>query len=346
MQNLLKLLIKTQSNSKSQKLSNSTSGFTMIELLVGTIIAFLIIVPMLTFVVDILNRDVREEAKTNGEQDIQAALDYIQQDLSQALYIYDQDGITTLLGNTPPPIPSDATSTPILVFWKRDVVEKAIPATTATTYANCNNDSADPCNDTYVMSLVAYYLVQDNNATWCEPGGTNCPARITRFEVKDGVRDPNNFSVYICDTGGNCDSDTPSGRRQRDPGFNTNYDLSNPTLLTGVDGEDLPRRDTLVNYIDQSTANVPTVTEADCDNAVGSTGNTISTTNLINEATISGAASPTNSFYACVNAEQNLARVYLRGNSLRRIQTDATYSQDRATYFPSGTVQVEGQSGL
>jgi hypothetical protein len=36
--------------------------------------AFLIITPMLAFVVDMLNTDRREQVKSNTEQDIQAAL--------------------------------------------------------------------------------------------------------------------------------------------------------------------------------------------------------------------------------------------------------------------------------
>ena len=338
MKDLLRLLIKIRSNPNLPKLTKTTSGFTMIELLVGTIIAVLITIPLLSFVVDILNRDVWEQAKANSEQDIQGSLDYIKQDLTQALYIYNQAGITQLLNNTPPPIPTD--DTPILVFWKRDVVEKATPATTATTYADCNTDQSNGCNDTFIMSLVAYYLVQENdpNSIWCQPSGTPCPTRITRFEVKDGVRDPDNFAQYVCDTGGNCDSDNPSGRRQRDDGFNSNYDLSDPTSLIAGAGN-LPTPITLVNYLDQSTVNVPAV--VNCQTALGS-----ATATLINETTISGAANPTNSFYACVDTNSNLARVYIRGNSLRRIQTDADYSSDKATYFPSGTVQVKGQSGL
>ena len=55
--------------------------------------AFLIITPMLAFVVDMLNTDRREQVKSNTEQDIQAAVDFIAQDLSQAIYIYDNNGI-------------------------------------------------------------------------------------------------------------------------------------------------------------------------------------------------------------------------------------------------------------
>ena len=88
MKTLLHLLLKIRLENKSPKLAQNISGFTMIELLVGTIIAFLLITPLLSFVVNILNTDVKEAIKTTTEQELQAAVDYIEQDLSQAIYIY------------------------------------------------------------------------------------------------------------------------------------------------------------------------------------------------------------------------------------------------------------------
>ena len=56
----------------------------MLELLVATVIVFLITVPLLTLAVDLIDRDVKEQAKAKSEQELQVAIDYITQDLSQA----------------------------------------------------------------------------------------------------------------------------------------------------------------------------------------------------------------------------------------------------------------------
>ena len=80
---------------------------------------------MLGFVVDMLNTDRREQVKSNTEQDLQAAVDFISQDLSQAIYIYDQAGITAINNKLPTPAP--ANGTPILVFWKRQQMKNSLP---------------------------------------------------------------------------------------------------------------------------------------------------------------------------------------------------------------------------
>jgi Tfp pilus assembly protein PilW len=86
MKNILLFLLKNCSKSSSSQTQVTTKGFTMIELLIGAIMAFLIITPLMGFVVDLLNDDNRETAKTAGEQEIQAALDFIAEDVGQALH--------------------------------------------------------------------------------------------------------------------------------------------------------------------------------------------------------------------------------------------------------------------
>ena len=97
---LLQLLLKTRSRSKPSEPTHSTDGFTMIELLVGAIVAFLIIGPLLGFVVNILNDDSREQVKTTTDYELQAAVDFISEDLSQAYYIYNPDQIEEIEGQT------------------------------------------------------------------------------------------------------------------------------------------------------------------------------------------------------------------------------------------------------
>lgn len=217
----------------------------MIELLVGTIIAFLITIPLLSFVVDILNRDVKEQAKTNTEQDIQAAIDYIAQDISQAVYIYTPAQVEVISTAATPAIPIDADSTPRLVFWKRKYIENAIPLN--------NNDSIDcdanptQCNDTFVFSLVAYYQIDEFNSTWCEQDP--CPSsRIARVEISNNPK-------YL---GGNY-----VGGEAPDNGFSEDNlgNVQNPeNLIKG--GGDFPARNVLVNHIEIFDVEEPSTTSA------------------------------------------------------------------------------------
>ena len=188
--NQLDFFIKNHLKQKSSHLTNKNSGFTLIELLVAMILAVLVITPLLGFMINILDTDRKEQAKVNSEQEIQIALDYIAQDLQQAIYIYDAKGIKAIKNKLPYRTNTDRA--PVLVFWKRQFEEEAITGSFTGT------------NDSFVYSLVAYYLIQSNtsnngNKTWSKQ------FRIARFELKDGVRnleDPfkNNGDInYITD---------------------------------------------------------------------------------------------------------------------------------------------------
>ncbi|MFM6454397.1 MAG: type II secretion system protein J, partial [Planktothrix sp.] len=137
MKNFNKFLLKVRSSQKSPKL-NSSLGMTMIELLVGTIIAFIIITPLMGMVIGLLNDDSREQAKATTDEEINSALQYISDDISQAIHIYDNTGITALASAANSILPAPANSTPILVFVKRTLVENAIPPGNTTTVGTCN----------------------------------------------------------------------------------------------------------------------------------------------------------------------------------------------------------------
>lgn len=319
MKNLFRLLYKTQLKRNAAQPDKINSGMTMLELLVGTIMAFLILTPMLSFVVDMLNTDRREQVKANTEQDVQAAASFIAQDLSQAVRIYNRSEITTLLGNSPPPISVSGGSTPILVFWKRQIIKDAVPVKGCT--PDANNDCLD---DTNVMSLVTYYVRQDD--TWC-PDGTDaskCPVRIERLEIKDGVKDPEDDTIYLKD---------------RDAGFTTQLDIKNPGNLKGGPGTmNLPQ--VLVNNLDHS----PLASAFDeCQQALGKPKDADG--NDINESVLKVAGDDAG-FYACVDPSRTLAQVFIRGNALRRIQKEAIYDPNKTAFFPQASFQVQGLSSL
>ena len=355
MKSLLRLLLKSQYQQNRYHSSQTEKGMTLIELLIGTVMAFLILTPMLAFVVDMLNTDRREQVKSNTEQDIQAAVDFIAQDLSQSIYIYDNNPDTTSsIRNTPTGIsaikaqlPAPDDGTPILVFWKRQQIPNAVPinsTVSAKKPSDCKT-KLEECNDTYVLALVAYYEIKetDPKSIWCQPSGGPCPTRIARYEIRDGVKNPSssdpNNPYYAAE----------SEEYAPDPAFNKSFDISKPTELvtneTGLKDQKsgATKPQVLLNYIDHSPGPKP-VDPAECQKALGNPSTTIITTlTPVPEPTLRIPASGTvNSFYACVDTARNLARVTIRGNSLRRLQTDANYDANRSAFFPTASVQVQG----
>jgi len=341
MKTLLRLLLKSQHQQNRSRQTKTEKGMTLVELLVGAIMAFLIITPMLAFVVDMLNTDRREQVKSNTEQDLQAAVDFIAQDLSQAIYIYDQAGITATTTKLPPP-PINTTGTPILVFWKRQQIKNAVPinsTVSAKTPSACPPNGSE-CNDTYVLSLVAYYQIRDTpNSTWCQPSGGTCPTRIARYEIRDGVKNPNSSDPA------NLYYDAPGANKYApDIAFEPTFDISKP-LVNVTKGADFKDPEVLVNYIDHSPG--PPVPAKECQTALGTPMDTTGVTPTeIPETTLRIPPAPpdiVNSFYACVDTSKNVARVTIRGNSLRRLQpNDAEFKTTSSAYFPTATVQVQG----
>ncbi|MDZ8051995.1 MAG: hormogonium polysaccharide secretion pseudopilin HpsC [Aulosira sp. ZfuVER01] len=317
-------------------------GFTLIELLVAMIIAVLVITPLLGFMVNILNTDRQEQAKASSEQEIQTALDYISRDLQQAVYIYDANGISTLVSSTPSSsttsqLPVVTGGVPVLVFWKREFIGQVLTA------ADTNKD------DTFVYSLVAYYLIKDTNSTWSNA------ARIARWQIRDGVPvgsggvDCAGYSgKYVsssyCPSSG-FSSFNLEGVGTLEQKMNTWTKLgSYTTTTTNPDGTKTTQTTTvtpgspivLMDYIDQTTTGAPSATCSSGSKVPQDVANlsTVATLNIT-------------SFYACVDRVNTTAQVFLRGNALARLRnTNLSYADSRKNYFPTASVRVQGRGFL
>ncbi|MEG5016327.1 MULTISPECIES: hormogonium polysaccharide secretion pseudopilin HpsC [unclassified Microcoleus] len=357
MKTLLRWLLKSQHQKNRSGPDQTDKGMTLVELLVGAIMAFLIITPMLGFVVDMLNTDRREQVKSNTEQDLQAAVDFIAQDLSQAIHIYDNSaaGIPALqAGNF---IPNQPDRTPILVFWKRQLLKDSVPVNADTPLPiNCDPEAqpgkVGDCNDTYVLSLVAYYQIKDNNPIWCQPSGGSCPTRIARYQINDGLKDTNS-GVYFTPSQVKKSQEKSSAYNGTPTGNIPAFDISQPDKNVTTGGANFPEPpEVLVNYIDHSSNTETELPATECTTALGDPTIKIgTTTSPIPEKSLkitdSLSPNPTNSFYACVDTAKNIARVTIRGNSLRRLQAnDAEFKTTKSAFFPRSSVQVKGLSGL
>ncbi|MBE9037706.1 hormogonium polysaccharide secretion pseudopilin HpsC, partial [aff. Roholtiella sp. LEGE 12411] len=236
MMKTLKFLLRSQLT--RSRVVQQVGGFTLIELLVAMIMAFLVITPLMGFMINIMNTDRQEQAKANSEQEIQAALDYIARDLQQAIYIYDATGIDTLsqTTNNGPQIPNGTDRVPVLVFWKRELVSQAITV---------DADPEDNKDDTFVYSLVAYYLIKDSNDTWSKA------ARIARWQIRDGVADPSSTQTCGKYLAGKCPD--PGFAPFKLDGIGTLAEKMNAwTKAAVVSPAVLPAPIVLVDFIDQT----------------------------------------------------------------------------------------------
>ena len=349
MMSLLRLAVK--SRRKQGKPNQNVSGFTLIELLVAMILAALVIGPLLGFMLNILDTDRREQAKTTSQQEIQSGLDYIARDLEQAVFIYDGYG----LGKIRNQLLAVDNGNPVLVFWKREQIPNAIKIDQTGLCTDTDPDST--CNDSFVYSLVAYYLINNtnnSNSTWSNT------ARIARFKIRDGIKNPiqpttgsgsNTKPKYL--------ENTNKIQGQEDQGFKI-FNLSVPNGST-PDATVTPIEDrmnrwekdakaynkspeVLVDYIDQSTAPAVTPPLPDCRKTLSLVDPSIDKDRkkermLAKDTTL-------NSFYACVNSSKNEAYIYLRGNAMARWQKNATYNASNSTAFPSATIRVKSRGFL
>ena len=163
---ILKFIFKNQF--KASKFIDKSAGFTLVELLIALAMSSVIITLLLQFMINIITTDSDEQIKINSEQEIQIALDYISRDLQEAIYIYDAAGINAIKSQLR--YPNDDKKTPILVFWKREILDK---------------NSAGEDNS----SLVVYYLDNSSSTIWSKA------ARISKWQIKKNNPGFNPFNI-------------------------------------------------------------------------------------------------------------------------------------------------------
>lgn len=183
---MLKLLLRQLQKYRSE-------GFSVSELLIGSIIAGMAITGLLVLMVNLLQDNQREQASGGVEDDMRRALDYIVRDLQEAVYVYTGDQLESERQPTPNNIlglnqylPNFGTGVrPILAFWKVENLpydsSSSLPANCATAFAG-NQPMIDECNKVKVerrtYTLVVY--TQSTNAS----GGWQGESRIERYQLR------------------------------------------------------------------------------------------------------------------------------------------------------------------
>lgn len=354
---------------QQQRKANKSGGFTLIEILVAIILTVLIITPLMTLVLSMMDTDRKEEAKAITETEIQAALNYIADDLQQAVYIYDATALSNISTDPTPGIKNqippekdgvatgciDGKCVPVLVFWKRKYLDRDDTVDGVNIGADIQ-DSIEG-SDRYVYALVAYYLIKDDSTTW------QGKARIARFEIRDGISITDSTAsppttTYLLEPS---DGFKPFNTVTSDGSLSLrmNQWTSNGNAYTN-------QVETLIDYVDDTTlssTDIPDQTIRDQfsppENDLGEYSTTCSNdrtgTDKSGNLTSSRvppnppAALDTGSFYACVNPinaqGQSVAQVYIRGNALRRLPeysqvAVARPNQYNINYFPIASVRV------
>lgn len=184
---------------------NQSSGFTLTELLVSMIIGAFLVVLLLSLVVELTQTNQQDAARSQVQQDMQAAMDYITQDLREAVFVYNgeclqgskkapptQNTVSTVcpgIVNHIPAAMSTGGRTPVLAFWRTEPLPRAIKdlcsaQVTSLTDTGANNQPPNalvqagvPCISGNSYSLVVYALDTSDSNLW------QGKARIVRYKL-------------------------------------------------------------------------------------------------------------------------------------------------------------------
>lgn len=163
--------LRVNSNDRRPK----TSGFTLLELLVAMIVASIVVSGLLYIVVELLQIDRREAVLDRTQRDMQRALNYISDDVREAVYIYEDPSVVSANLTD-----IASTETPVLAFWRPDPIDTAkLDCTNAAIVAD--SDLLKECKGLEVRqstySLVLYLQREDKSAVWTGN------SRIVRYEL-------------------------------------------------------------------------------------------------------------------------------------------------------------------
>jgi len=156
-----------------------SAGFTLLELLVAMIVASIVVSGLLYLVVELLQIYRRESTLTRVQQDMQRAIDYVADDIKEAVYIYDDlSWIDDPTDNGLNDLPSGAV--PILAFWRPDAIDVGDLPNDCNTLGSAS--TSDQCEVLKIRqsaySLVVYLQkARDTNANW------SGESRIIRYEL-------------------------------------------------------------------------------------------------------------------------------------------------------------------
>lgn len=326
---------------RSRRVSVSNRGFTLTELLVTMLIAGGIISGLMYMVIELLTADQREATRTQTQQEMQMAMDYIGAELREAVYIYEGaclssagegninmpngDAATNtpsycpgLYDHLPAALTPASNSYPILAFWK----QQKLPTSVRQACTAGNALPATPCTSGHSYALVVYSLNSSNTqGTW------SGRARITRYVLTEfnnngtrnnenaGYVNPSMFRNNFKSWPFYQNADASTGQFS---GVPTNRQINRPTINGGNPA-------VLVDFVDDgSGAAASSVnTNATCFNDGDATPEIGEYVRTFDPTTFTGVVANAPGFYACVSVNSDTTRnrdvvLYVRGNPFGR----------------------------
>lgn len=332
-----------------------TPGFTLLEVIVAALMSTIVVSATLLGLVNLGQASRDERVLNQSQSEIELALDFIGDELNEAVFIYNGNQLQTNSVNGMPGIEANLGIAgnndlePVLVFWKSESIPYEGSSLDIPTQADC--DALPPgtqlsftCNELIrerrSYTLVAYLLDTSNNATF------EGEARIRRFELRK-YTDPSTLAR----SDGYIDPRKESASFESWP-YDDNGVLIPAVGTITVNGNTAP---VLVDYIDDPTnadfgdptdpmnAQLP-VCEGN-DVGVGNPGLDAAFDQLYNNRYIRTPQGANTSFFACVrtvNEELEQGNqdtiLYIRGNpdGLEGYR----YNPQGATPLPSVQTQV------
>ncbi|MGA7937189.1 MAG: prepilin-type N-terminal cleavage/methylation domain-containing protein [Kovacikia sp.] len=315
------------------------AGFTLIELLVSMVIGTIITGALLSLVVDLNNTNQKDTARSETQRDMQLAMNYITQDLREAVYVYDGQclqgsGAATTFSTFCPGlvnyIPAVMTSNsaagqyiPALAFWRADTLPDAVlqqcrtAATTSQAALDALTAANVPCISGKTYTLVVYAIVVDPQTTANNPWQGR--ARLVRYQ----------FSQFSSSGAANPGWVNPLP----DPGttfqqwpFRSTTSAIQPTFVRPTNSPDV-----LVDFLDDTNAaSLPTNQQPNCQDP--SDTSSTATTNPRYVITPTSPTGGVRSFFACI-----------RGKTLTASTLEQSVNQEVRLVL---TGNVAGRSGF
>ncbi|AFZ51637.1 prepilin-type N-terminal cleavage/methylation domain-containing protein [Dactylococcopsis salina] len=295
----------THLNQKKNRLPFSL-GFTLIELLIATVMSSIVISSLLYLMLNVMQTNAKETARKDTLQEMQVALNFMTNDLREAVYVYTgeelddrgidtpNDGLKDIMN-----LPNSGNLEPILVFWK---LEDAPYQSSDSFPSDCSAASVEASERTCdqlkisrrTYTLVAYLQDSDPTDTW------QGESVIYRYQLRKYNSNPFNTlekkPEYIDPVKESSFASWPYD----DTGSLPNSGSYTLTVNRGSVG-DGGKSDALVDFVDRHDNSNFSATDVSCPTGYQRTPSD---------------ASVSNSFYACVEdvSGQKTVTVYLRGN--------------------------------
>ncbi|MEO1392479.1 MAG: type II secretion system protein [Cyanobacteria bacterium J06634_5] len=203
-------------------------GFTLLELLISLVIAGTVISGLLFVVVELTKIDKRESSLDQVQRDMKRAIDYISDDLQEAVHVYSAPAkIQQIYDELKDDPDFPETATPVLAFWRIDPI-KGLDGLPTDCSSISDEDDERTC-DVLKIRQASYTLVvysqqenTDGNRNWLGKSRLiryELPrftvAGVSTFTERKGYRDPTDaedldasFENWIADTDGTPEGDS------------------------------------------------------------------------------------------------------------------------------------------